>query len=227
MSALEQFEAGVSEVKLILGLDGASEPPNIDQDNALRRAAVVLLVSHFESYLKAIAEEFVDAIGTGVLESRQIPRGVRELHTVPKLTEILDTNDPTQREALLRKLQPITALWNDNAKPPPGTLSPRLVARQVTNAHSETIDALFKLMGSELDVCDGDLDIPAEADSPTVTSNIRYGLKDIVKCRNDIAHGDVDRKPTKEDVARYLSFLTALAERLQRKASALTALYAS
>lgn len=221
MSALTQFESGVAEVQVLLQLcqtdPGTS---NADRDNAVHRACVVLLVSHFESYLKGIAETFSDAVGSGSLESRQIPRGIRELHTLPRLSEILDSNDATQRTVLLRKLQPVMALWNESAKPPPGTLSPSVLTRTVTNADSGTIDALFNLMGNAGCVCDGDLDV-VDVDGDAAPVSIRYSLADVVKCRNDIAHGDVSRRPTDGDVDRYVRFLQAMARRLDRKASAL------
>ncbi|NKR46744.1 hypothetical protein GS506_19205 [Rhodococcus hoagii] len=76
-------------------------------------------------------------------------------------------------------------------------------------------------MGDPRAVCDGDIDVPsAEEDSPTPV-NIRFGLKDVVKCRNDIAHGDISRKPTEDDVERYARFLSTLANRMQRKSEAL------
>jgi hypothetical protein len=229
MDALSQFEEGLTEVRVLLALSGDEDASTTSpqQDNALRRAGVVLLVSHFESYLKTLAEEFVDALDTGRLEARQIPQGIRELHTIPRMSEILSTKSDDQRISLLRKLPSITALWNESAKPPSGTLNPQLVARQVTNAHGETIDGLFLLMGNGLNVCDGDIDIENPDGGSIETANIRRGLEDVVKCRNDIAHGDVTRKPTSEDVSRYVRFLKALAERLERKADALTALYAS
>lgn len=111
-------------------------------------------------------------------------------------------------------------MWNDSAKPPPGTLSSSVLSREVTNADSDTIDKLFSLMGGSGFVCDGDLDIPDE-DGETAPANIRLGLRDVVKCRNDIAHGDVTRRPTSGDVDRYLKFLSAMAKRLDRKAAAL------
>lgn len=230
MTAYSSFGDGTVEVKLLLelcSLTVAEGESPIERDNAVRRASVVLMVSHFESYLKGLAEEFVDVIGSGQLESRQIPRGIRELHTLPRIGEILGSKDDDQRAALLKKLPEMSALWNDSSKPPPGTLDPRLVRRQVTNADSRTIDNLFVLMGNTLQVCDGDIDVPTSDDGESIPVNIRLGLADVVKCRNDIAHGDIGRKPTSEDLDRYLAFLVSLAERLQKKADALAELYAS
>ena len=222
MSSLMQFESGVAEVQILLEVCGgdASDKSKVDRDNAVHRACVVLLVSHFESYLKGIAENFSDTVGAGSLESRRIPQGIRELHTLPKFSEILASKDNTQRTTLLRKLQPLMALWNESAKPPPGTLHSSVLTRIVTNAASETIDELFTLMGNAGLVCDGDLDV-VDTDGDVAPVSIRFSLSDVVKCRNDIAHGDVSRRPTAEDVNRYVRFLEAMARRLDRKANAL------
>lgn len=197
---------------------------DLDRNNAIRRASVVLLVSHFESFLRSLGEGFVDVLSSGTVESRSIPTGIRELHTLPRLQEIASTNDSKQRHSLLRKLGEISALWNDAAKPPPGTLSAWKVSREITSAKAEKIDHLFLLMGSTGPVCDGDLDI-AEEDDAVISLNIRLALNDVVQCRNDIAHGDSSRKPTQEDVDRYILFLKALAGRLQRKSDGLTAAF--
>lgn len=222
MTALGDFESGVVEVRLLLGLKEASlagESLTSEHFNAVYRACVVLLVSHFESYLKSTAETFIDCIGDGTLESKRIPIGVRELHTVPKLAEITESGSPTQRHALLKKLHAVTALWADEAKPSNGTLKPEVLSRVVTNADSATIDKLFTLMGLPTAVCDGDLDLVKDGETNPV--DIRLSLRDVVKCRNDIAHGDADRLPTDEDVVRYIEFLSALAQRLERKGAAL------
>lgn len=220
-SPLDDFYDAVVEVRLLLSL--ASQAGATDHaaktGNAILRAGVVLLVSHFESYLKSLARNFVDAVGAGELESRRIPIGIRELHTLPKMAEIVNSADPAQRAGLLKKMHAVVALWNDDAKPPKGTLNAATLRREVANADSKTIDALFELMGLQNPVCDGDLDLIDNYE--TKTFNIRLGLTDVVKCRNDIAHGDASRLPTAEDAERYVVFLTNLAERLSRKADAL------
>lgn len=225
MTAGDEFLAGVAEVRVLLSLchEGAGEQ-HVDRDNAVRRAAVVLLVSHFESFLRTIGEEFVDVLSSGSLEARDMPSGIRELHTVPRLQEIVSTGDAIQRHALLRKLSDVAVLWKDQAKPPRGALQAHRLSREVTSAEPKKIDLLFGLMGSTVAVCDGDLDI-SDGDESVISLNIRLGLTDVVQCRNDIAHGDSSRKPTQEDVDKYLLFLSALAARLQRKADGLAAAY--
>ena len=225
MTGVDEFAAGEAEVRVLLSLCIESDDEkDLERNNAVRRASVVLLVSHFESFLRALGEDFVDVLSSGTIEARSIPTGIRELHTLPRLQEILGSSDDTQRRALLKKLGDISALWNDSAKPSVGTLKASKLSRVVTSAKAEKIDNLFTLMGSAVPVCDGDIDLDA-AEEETISLNIRLALTDVVQCRNDIAHGDSSRKPTQEDIDKYLLFLAALARRLQRKADGLTAAY--
>ncbi|WP_156370159.1 MAE_28990/MAE_18760 family HEPN-like nuclease [Frigoribacterium sp. Leaf164] len=219
--ALEIFSDGTTEVDLLRELAVAAEQREAEA-NALCRAAVVLLVSHFESFLKTIAEEYVDAVGTGDVESSRLPRGLREAHTLPRLESIVTSRDEDQRTALLKKIGSIAALWNDDAKPPKGALSASTFARLVTSAKADIINDLFARMGNSAGVCDGDIEVPGN-NGDVVTANIELSLRDVVTCRNDIAHGKADRKPTPDDVRRYLDFLRTFAERLQRKALVLSA----
>jgi hypothetical protein len=234
MSATDDFNKGVEEVKLLESLVPVSDPDlppgveRIDAVNAVMRSCVVLLVSHFEGFLRGLAEEFVDAISTGHIDARRLPVALRELHTIPKLVEISRSTSPEQRIALLKKMGGYAALWNDDAKPPPGTLDAALVTRQIANAGSRRIDALFTVLGSSDLVCDGDIDIDySDIGDELQTLKIRTALQDVVECRNDIAHGDVERKPTPTDLDRYIRFLSALSQRLSRKKDGLLAIVLS
>jgi hypothetical protein len=90
----------------------------------------------------------------------------------------------------------------------------------VTSAKPDKIDLLFQIMGGSGQVCDGDIDLTLP-DVGLSTLNIRRGVLDVVECRDDIAHGDSSRKPTSQDVERYVALLEALADRLDRKATEL------
>lgn len=216
--ALDSFQEGTTEVEILQRLATEAGTGVAEQTNALCRAAVVLLVSHFEAFLKTIAEEFVDTVGAGNIPSGQLPAGLRLAHTLPQLESIVGTGDEVQRASLLKKLGSVSQLWNDEAKPPKGALQAKTFARLVTSANTEVINDLFSRMGNKGLVCDGDLDVPADNGEVRVVS-IDFGLRDVVQCRNDIAHGKSDRKPTAADVTRYMQFLLAFATRLQRKAN--------
>jgi len=191
------------------------ETSSAAQGNAVQRAAVVMLVSHFEGFLQGMAREFVDELNTGELQSRAIPARLRELHTIPKLESVVSSGDATQRRSLLKKIDRVVVLWKDDAKPARGTLEPERLSRVVTNASADVVNELFDLMGEKRPVCAGEVDVAEGEDLQAV--HIEDFLKDIVSCRNDIAHGDVTRKPTRADVERYIRVLRALADRLNRK----------
>lgn len=242
MGARADFSSGVREVRVLLalsapepsgGADGTATalsrqnaPGESDEAagraNAAMRASVVLLVAHFESYLKSVALEFVDYLSTGSIESRAIPAELRDLHTMRAVRHIHESGSLQERTAHFKKLSQVAVLWNDDAKPSPGTLRAELLAREVTSAKPDKIDRLFKLMGGSGQVCDGDIDVTLPIFGLS-TLNIRRGVLDVVDCRDDIAHGDSNRKPTSQDVERYVTLLEALADRLDRKASELKA----
>lgn len=213
-SPLERFRDGRAEVEKLMQL----APDQIEErtaHNAVLRAAVVLLVSHFEGYLKLSCEAHVDWLSDGTREARSIPRGLREVYTIPLLEQIVQSRNADQRWGLLKKVRNVNCLWVDDAKPARGILDPAVLSRQVTSAHPDVIDTVFGLIGCSSPVCDGDIDFE---DAEEVRSlNIRRGLIDVIECRNDIAHGDVSRLPTREDVDRYMAFLQALTDRLERR----------
>lgn len=219
--SLEGFREGISEVRAILKLGAALDHAQIVQRNAVLRASVVLLVSHFESFLKTVAEEFIDAVdGAGVTASR-LPARLRELYSIPVLDDITKTRDDKQRRSLLKKLGQVSALWNDGAIVGPGVLKSQTLVRVVTSGKSEVINEFFGLMGSSTKVCDGDLDLVDAATGDREVLNVEFSLRDAIQCRNDIAHYGLDRKPTEIDVVRYVNFLETFAERLAIKAQAL------
>lgn len=219
MTARDDFSAGVVEVEVLRAVtarQSAGSASDLAEINAINRAAVLLLVSHFEGYLKSVAEEFVDFLNSCDISARQVPEALRELHTEGRLREILSSNDVKQRQALYSKLDSVVALWVADKKIVPGILKAEKLSRLVTNAHSETIDKLYVCMGVRTHVCDGDLDVDF-GEGEVTPVNIRLALRDIVQCRNDIAHGSPERVPTPEDVERYVAILSGLADRLDRK----------
>lgn len=215
---LERFRDGRLEVEQLVKL-----APDPLQDrtghNAVLRAAVVLLVSHFEGYLKLLCEGHVDWLSDGVRESRTIPRALREAYTLPLLEQVVQSRNADQRWVLLKKVRDLNCLWIDQAKPPSGLLKPSVLSRRVTSANPDVIDEIFSLIGHASPVCEGDIDLTVAEEVQSL--NIRRGLIDVIDCRNDIAHGDVSRLPTREDVDRYIAFLQALTERLERKVAGL------
>ncbi len=224
----QDFERGIKEVELLLALDPADgdsasgeDAPSEAQNSegvAVRRAAVVLVVSHFEGFLKNLAEDLTDVFNTGEFPASSLPQPLREIHIVPKLAEIVAARNATQKFALMKKLDDVAALWKSQAKPSAGTLDSSTVARLITNAQRDCIDTLFSTFGELNAVCAGDVEVWNFSSERFEPDNIENRLLDVVRCRNDIAHGDAERRPTADDVQRYVTFFSALSKRLSIKA---------
>jgi hypothetical protein len=215
---LENFLDGLREVGDLLSLH--SGVPGAVQDDALCRSSVILMVSHFESFLQSLAADFVESIDRANIVASRIPVRLRELHTIPQLETIVKCNDETQRRSLLKKLGNHAAIWNDDAKLPPGTLISSKLSRLVTNAKSECIDDLFSHMGDLNGAAVGDLDYLL-SDGEEASINIGNFLRTLVGARDNFAHGKRSDVPTKKDLEGYLLVLTALAKRYERKSSRL------
>jgi hypothetical protein len=220
MDSYAVFDEGVAEVQLISlqdptrsGLGG-----NEALASAVQRSACVLLVSHFEGFLKELGEEMVGTLIDAEPQMRKLPQALKELHSLPRLEEIARCNNSQQRHALLKRLDEIAILWNPTAKVDRQRLNPSVVSRTVTSAQPDVIDELFTTFGANTAVCDGDVDVIDPQTGDTSPVNIRTRLDEIIKCRNDIAHGVADRKVTHADVDRYVAFLDTLAKRLCARA---------
>lgn len=215
MDALQAFGEGVKEVRLLSDQDplrgGLGGDADAELSSALQRGACVLLVSHFEGFLKDLAELVVEVLVAAQVPMKHLPQQLREAHSLPRLDAVMKASDPQQRASLLKKVSDVAFLWNPDAKLQPGKLDSKTVARVITSANAECIDAFFDMLGTA-PVCTGHLDVlDGEAMTPV---GIQTRLTEIVTCRNDIAHGGADRKVTHQDVDRYTTFLEAFAQRL-------------
>lgn len=219
MDALVNFRDGLQEVELLSRQDPLRE--HLGSSNllsaAIQRASCVLLVSHFEGFIKELAEEMTQKVAAGHPPVSRLPVPLRELHSLPRLDDISRCNDPAQRLVLLKRLAEIAALWHPTATTEARHLAPRKVSRVVTSARPAVIDNLFNLFGAVSPVCDGDIDVLDSLGQEMTPIHIRAKLDEIVDCRNAIAHGVADRKVTHTDVDRYANFLSALSRRLSAK----------
>jgi hypothetical protein len=215
------FAEGIGEVRILSGQDPLRSSLGDERTQqlsaALQRAACVLLVSHFEAFLKEVAEQMVEDLLSSRMPMKFVPQRLRELHSVPRLEQLVKTNDDKQRRSLLNQIPEVALLWNPDARLEGKRLDPRIVARRITSAQSDKIDDLFELFGAR-PVCVGDIDVPESDGGLPSPVDIQARLREIVSCRNEIAHGVADRKVTHGDVDRYIVFLEVLAQRICARA---------
>ncbi|MFD5824298.1 MAE_28990/MAE_18760 family HEPN-like nuclease [Lentzea sp. NPDC060358] len=225
--AIGDFIESVQEVELLLRADEAPENAlpspgerrnRRDLKNALCRAGLLMLVAHFEGYVKAALAEFLDEVNGAKPPSRRIPDSLLELFTRDRIQEILRLDDGTQRIHKTRKLFNVySVLWDDDRAVNPSLLSSRVLARQFTNAKAESLEHVLGLIGVEDALQRVEVAVRKRLDdnSPEATRvNLSAKLKEIVEKRNRIAHGDLTEKPTVPEVRAYLTFLLCVARSL-------------
>ncbi|MEU2209124.1 MAE_28990/MAE_18760 family HEPN-like nuclease [Streptomyces hygroscopicus] len=183
--------------------------------NAITRACVVMLVAHFEGFVKAALTELIDEICQAKPPARRLPEGLLELHTRERLQEIFGTEGPDRIHRTRRLFTTYAQLWDADRAVNPQLLSAKLLTRQFTNAKPEILEAVFSLLDVNDVITEADSHVNAAilARGDGATSlKVNVKLTEIVERRNKIAHGDRAEKPTPFEVESYMVFVKDLAQ---------------
>ncbi|USX50818.1 MAE_28990/MAE_18760 family HEPN-like nuclease [Lentzea sp. HUAS12] len=179
---------------------------------------MVMLVAHFEGYVKSALAEFLDEITKAKPPSRRLPDSLLELFTRDRIQEIFHLEDAGERINKTRKLFNVFSdLWDDDRSVNPRLMSSRALVRQFTNAKAESLESVLVLIGVDDPIVriEGVVRRRLE-DNLHEASGVKLSakLQEIVEKRNKIAHGDLTEKPTIPEVRGYLTFLLCLARSL-------------
>jgi hypothetical protein len=224
LESLAEFKDSLKEVETLLLLNPmksldrsqtGSSATGRDVANAITRSCTVMLVSHFEGFVKAGLTELIDEICRARPPARRLPDGLLELHTRERIQEIFGTDGPDRITRTRRLFNNYASLWEDDKSINPKVLSAKILARQFTSAKPEVLAEVFSLLGvgDLLDRLDRHVNqaILNRGDQGTsVKVNIK--LLEIVDRRNKIAHGDRNEKPTPIEVENYMLFLQDVAD---------------
>ncbi|MFI2784004.1 MAE_28990/MAE_18760 family HEPN-like nuclease [Streptomyces sp. ALB3] len=224
MESLAEFEDSLKEVETLLALnpmksldksEKGSSATGREAANAITRSCTVMLVSHFEGFVKAGLTELIDEIGRAKPPTRRLPDGLLELHTRERIQEIFGTDGPDRITRTRRLFMTYASLWEDDRSINPRVLSAKILARQFTSAKPEVIAQVFTLLGvgDVLDRLDRHVN-QAIIDRGESGTSLKVGIKllEIVDRRNKIAHGDKNEKPTPVEVENYMTFLRDVAD---------------
>ncbi|MFF1963366.1 MAE_28990/MAE_18760 family HEPN-like nuclease [Streptomyces sp. NPDC058232] len=203
-----------------LGHKGATDQAqDRELTNALTRACVVMLVAHFEGFIKAALTELIDEICETKPPARRIPDGLLELHTRERIQEIFGTDGPDRIHKTRRLFSTYAPLWDEDRSINPRILSATILTRQFTNAKPEVLESVFAL----LDVQDVIPQLESHVNQALIArgdeaTSIKVAVKltEIVNRRNKIAHGDRSEKPTQFEVEGYVVFLQDIAGCISR-----------
>ncbi|MEO3795801.1 MAE_28990/MAE_18760 family HEPN-like nuclease [Nonomuraea sp. B10E15] len=183
--------------------------------NAITRACMVMLVAHFEGFIKAALTELIDEICAAKPPARRIPDPLLELMTRGRIDEILGTSGEERINRTRKLFTSYAQLWDDDRTVAPHLLSAKILTRQFTNARPEVLGEVFGLIGVDDAISRIDeavnLAIKQRGDEAT-TIRVAVKLGEIVDRRNKIAHGDRSETPTPPEIQNYKIFLKDVAD---------------
>jgi hypothetical protein len=220
-AALGAFQQAVHEIN---DLERADPTPigGTPVDSAIARvvgrATIVLLSSHFERYVYAVNEEATRHLATSVTDGTQLPEAMRLLHARPALDSLFETSWDRRGSQLEEFLSTDGWLWMSIS--PTGLDHERLLTWMRTPTPKNLV-RYYRYWGIT--------DIFG-AITRTVHTRTELWLKldELVRKRNNIAHGDATTEATPTDLRSYTRAALRFCERADRQmARALTHLGAA
>lgn len=207
-SALLKFSERLREVDLLLNLCSGPESPVDEQkkaapkDNAILRAALVLLCSHIEGFFEDLISEALFVYVKIASEIDHIPIEILSCQVIGK-TERWSSCDSVRRWEIFKECVRHPLVTKDKAKVF-SSIDPEIHTKGFSNPGTGEIETLFKSVGI-LSVWDNF--------SKLESSRVIKGCVDaIVNRRNQIAHGQMDSTVTRTDVESYMKNIRRLVE---------------
>lgn len=195
----------MNEVKHLLA---CAQPGSfkLDQQRALGRAAVVLITSHMERYLRAVNEELVDAVVASSILGDSLPLPVRLLHSKEPVTEIETTQWDKRSDKLTDFVETDGWLWSVGTT---GNLKHNRLLAWMKSPKPKSLVRYYRYWGIQ-DI------FSAITRKPSTRQDLWLRIKEVVEKRNNIAHGDTSASATFSDVRKYVAAVNDLCERADR-----------
>jgi len=173
---------------------------------ALNRAAVVLIASHLERYLRAVNEELTDGVNASAVLRTDIPETLRLQHSRNIVDELFKTQWNKRAGKLGGFVTSDGWLWGQSPKV---DLEAHRLLKWMRTPKPDRIQRLFALWG-----------IGNIFEVITRTSHTRQRmwlkLQELADKRNNIAHGDVSAEATYQDVQSYVGIVRQFCKRCDR-----------
>ncbi|MCA1840150.1 MAG: hypothetical protein LC723_07455 [Actinobacteria bacterium] len=210
--ALYQALNSFKEAESLLDLDPTPPgemPEDVRRTRAIRRGAVVLLSGHFEAYVRNSQSEMIQAINDeqlvdGAVLAKELR--LRQLNVALKpLTETAWLNrEQSVRELILRE----GSHWDQRLAPV--VLDADRILEWTRTPTAKNLIRLFRMWGIQ-DV------FGSMTRAKHTRDQLFVDIDQLVKRRNQIAHGDTNVDPTREDVRRYIVSARTFATRADRQ----------
>lgn len=207
-AAFTKFAGRILEVKRLLSLcapedaDYRIKMENVARDDALLRAAHVLLCSHLEGYFEDLVSDLIDAYDRLASHVDLLPEELRA-HQVTGDSSKWETKDPVKRWLTVQDWA-AHPLIRSGVEKPVGCMEASLHIDGFSNPSSNEIEFLFKTVGIP--------DIWTLFKEVEPDQLIFQSVNAIVHRRNQIAHGNVDATITLGDAHLYVQRAERIAE---------------
>ena len=214
--ATADFSTALSEVDLLIRAS-ASNDDDLSAQNALNKAAILLLTAKLESFFEQIVEEFCYQLSSMALPCERLPNPVR-IHASRRLLneDFLCTLDRCNEEKVLPAMQALSLLWHDGCVPQ----DIRVDTSFTYGKHGEKeIRRLFQRVGVNdiFETCK----IPYDQETLAVTDRestdiVTSDVNALTGLRNFIIHNDGTPNVTHVQISRYRNRLFSFAEKIDQ-----------
>lgn len=161
-----------------------------DASIARVRGSVLLISGHLQGCVEAQIEEFLEAIDGREVPAGAIPESIRG-NLAQRYFGRRDKPTPADVATAHRRYAP---LWHDEAPIPSGTIKTASIPDEIWNPWPDKIRTMVKR-------CDVDVyEVFGSAYGPQELANAKARLEELVRFRNDVAHGSTPFSWTPGDV---------------------------
>lgn len=217
-SALNAFLDAVHEVVELQQADPTplgDAPISPETTRVIGRASVVLLSSHFERYVYAVNEEATGALNNSGVAGDALPEFVRLLHSRPSVDALLATSWEGRSDQLATFVESEGWMWQDATA---GYLEHARLLAWMKSPAPKCLVRFYRYWGIE-NIFD------AITRATHTRTDLWLKIDELVRKRNNIAHGDPTTEATLTDVRSYRNATRTFCERADRQfAQALKAL---
>lgn len=211
--ASESLNAFVEAVQEVADLQQADPMPSggppLDPmtTRVIGRACVVLLSSHFERYIYSVNEEATDVLNLNGISGLFLPESLRLLHSRTSVDAMLESGWERRGDQLRNFVQDEAWLWGAH---PPRLLDHERLLVWMKAPTPKNLVRYYRMWNIQ--------DIFKSVTRAVHTrTDLRLKLEELVRKRNNIAHGDPSTEATRGDIVSYRDATLRFCERSDRR----------
>jgi hypothetical protein len=211
--ASESLNAFVEAVQEVADLQQADPtPPGGPPIDSMRtrvigRACVVLLSSHFERYIYSVNEEATGVLNLNGIPGLSLPESLRLLHSRISVDAMLECGWERRGNRLRNFVQDEAWLWGAH---PPKPLDHERLLVWMKPPTPKNLVRYYRMW----DIQDIFKSVTRAVHTRT---DLRLKLEELVRKRNNIAHGDPSTEATRGDIESYRDATLRFCERSDRR----------